>query len=185
MNVLLSDQTVAYGGTNLRSGWIRDTFGLAGEAIVAWLGPCHVPTEHLVDLDDVAVGAEIHAALMLHLLAEHPERDLFRTVCRQRLLVAQALEVLQATTPRVAWRRSGDDLYVGQRKLSVSIATRSPHSGLIHLGINVDPTGAPVPAVGLAELGIEPRSFAADLLRAYAQEMSEIAHACKKVREVV
>jgi hypothetical protein len=184
MLTLVSEKLIPYVGTNLRSGWIRETFGLEGEALVAWLGPCHVATEHLVDLEDVAAGAEIYAELMLHFLAEHPGDDLLVTVCRQRLLVAAALEILRGLTPAAPVRRVGDDLYSGDRKLSVSIATRSPRSGLIHLGVNVDPGGAPVPALGLAEMGVDPADFARRLLAAYAQEMAEIEHARHKVREV-
>ena len=184
MRTLLSDKAISYLGVNLRSGWIEETFGLEGGAIVAWSGPCHVRTEDLVDLEDVAAGAEIHAALMLHFLAEHPEDDLLVTVCRQRLLVAEALEILRELAPAAPLARSGDDLYCGSRKLSVSIATRSPRSGLIHFGVNVDPTGAPVPAVGLAELGVNPAEFARRLLAAYAEEMTGIERAWHKVREV-
>ena len=184
MLTLLSDKLIPYVGANLRSGWIRETFGVEGEAIVAWLGPCHVATEHLVDLEDVAAGAEIHAELMLHFLAEHPGDDLLVTVCRQRLLVAEALEVLRGLTPTAPLRRQGDDLYSGDRKLSVSIATLSPRSGLIHLGVNVDPAGAPVPALGLAEMGVDSADLARRLLAAYAEEMAGIDKARHKVREV-
>ncbi len=184
MRTLLSDQSIPYLGTNLRSGWIREAFGLHGPALVAWLGPCHVRTENLVDLEDVAAEAEIRAELMLHFLAEHPGDSLVLTVCRQRLLVAEAAEVLREMAPGIPLRRSGDDLYSGERKLSVSIATRSPESGLIHFGVNVDPTGAPVPAVGLAELGVEPAGFARRLLAVYAEETAGLERACGKVREV-
>ncbi len=184
MHTLLSDKPIPYVGTNLRSGWVQETFGLEGETLVAWRGPCHVRTEDLVDLEDVAAGAEIHAAVMLHFLAEHPGDDLLVTVCRQRLLVAEALEILRAQAPGVSLTRQGDDLCSGDRKLSVSIATGSPRSGLIHFGVNVDPTGAPVPAVGLAELGVDPAEFARRLLAAYAEEMAGIEKARHKVREV-
>jgi hypothetical protein len=184
MRTLLSDRSIPYLGANLRSGWIRESFGLQGEALVAWLGPCHVATGDLVDLEDVAAGAEIHAALMLHFLAEHPGDELVVTVCRQRLLVAEAAEILRELAPGIALDRLGDDLYTGNRKLSVSIATRSPVSGLIHFGVNVDPAGAPVPAVGLAELGVDPVAFAGRLLDAYAEEMAGLEQACHKVRGV-
>jgi hypothetical protein len=55
---------------------------------------------------------------------------------------------------------------------------------LIHLGINVDPSGAPVPAVGLAEMGVEPRTLLHDLLSNYAAELASAAHAATKVRSV-
>ena len=63
----------------------------------------------------------------------------------------------------------------------MSIATVSPVSTLIHFGINVDPAGAPVPAVGLAELGIDPTSFAPALLDLLDAELEGIAHARAKV----
>ena len=182
MLVLFSDRLLPYTGPELHSGWIATTFGLLGEAAVAWLGPAHVATADLVDLEDRAAGAEIHAALMLHFLAEHPDNALLTTVLRQRLLVAEALELLAPQAPGL--RREGDDLYLGGRKLSVSIATRSPRSGLIHFALNVDPTGAPVPAVGLAELGVEPRAFAEALLARYQAETAAALAACGKVREV-
>ena len=50
--------------------------------------------------------------------------------------------------------------------------------------MNVDPTGAPVPAIGLPELGVDPAEFAGRLLAAYAEEMAGIEHARHKVREV-
>ena len=184
MQTRFLDQPLLYRGDNLRSGWIAQVSGLTGEACVAWLGPCHVGVAELVDLEDARAGAEIHAALMLHFLAEHPGDELLTTVLRQRLLVALALEALRALAPGADLRREGDDLYCGARKLSVSVATRSPHSGLIHFALNVDPSGAPVPAVGLEELGVEPRGFADRLLAAYAAELAGSAAACRKVREV-
>ena len=184
MQTLASDSIIPYVGTNLRSGWIRETFGLEGEALVAWRGPCHVATADLVDLEDVAAGAEIHAAMMLHFMAEHPGDDLLVTACRQRLLVAEALEVLRRLGPDTRLEREGDDLYSGGRKLTVSIATSSPVSGLIHFGVNLDPAGAPVPAVGLTEIGVDPVGFTQRLLAAYAQEMAGIEKARHKVREV-
>jgi hypothetical protein len=182
MQVLLSDQEISYTGPNLRSGWIQQQFGLQPPAAVAWMGPCHVATVDLVDLEDQAVGAEIHAARMLHLVAEHPGPDLFAAVLRQRLLVALARELLADEGLQV--RRRGDDLYVAERKLSVSIAAPSPTSCLLHLGLNVDPAGAPVPAIGLGELGVEPASFARRLLEAYREEVDAALAACRKVRNV-
>ncbi|MHC4201210.1 MAG: DUF366 family protein [Planctomycetota bacterium] len=72
-----------------------------------------------------------------------------------------------------------------KRKLSVSIATRSRSrgTGLIHLGINIDPLGAPVPAVGLAELRVDPARFAEDVMRRYAREIQSARRATEKVRE--
>jgi len=184
LHSLLVRQQITYHGSELRSGWIAENFGLHGDAIVAFVGPCRVPTEHLVDLEDQRAGAVIVAARMLHFIAEQAPADLAVAVLRQRLFVALVAELLRAEGVTEGLSRSGDDIFVNERKLTVSIATISPRSGLIHLGINVDPAGAPVPASGLQELGIDPWRFAERLLDAYVQEMAGIAHAQTKVRTV-
>lgn len=184
MHRLLADHQIAYLGDQLRSHWILDTFGCFGDAVCAFLGPCEVPTTSLVDLADVREGAIIRARLMLHFIAEWFDADLERAILRQRLLVALAADLLRESCPDLALRRSGDDLYVGERKLSVSIATASPVSTLVHFGINVDPAGAPVSAVGLQELGVEPLAFARELMARFATELEGVRAARVKVRGV-
>ena len=52
------------------------------------------------------------------------------------------------------------------------------------LGVNVDPAGAPVPAVGLEELDIEPEKLAARVMEGYSAECESIEIALRKVRGV-
>ena len=181
MQTHLAAAPVAYTGRELRSHWILDAFGLKGDACVAFRGPCRVELAEMVDKADVARGVGIAAREMLHLICECFDPDLPRAVLRQRLLVATAGEHLRAVP---GLRRDGDDLYVGERKLSVSIATVSPISSLIHFALNIDPAGAPVPAVGLTELGVDPESLAESLLEAFATELAGIEAARCKVRAV-
>jgi hypothetical protein len=159
----------------------RQRTGLSGDAAAGFVGRCHVPTENLVDLDDARAGFFIKAALMAHVIAEHA-CNLDAAVLRQRLLVAILGELLSARGKRM--RRDGDDLYYDGRKLTVSIAAPASASCLIHLGINVDPEGAPVPAVGLAEMRIDAREVLAELLTRYGHELATAAHAATKVRTV-
>ena len=174
------DGVVPYTGLQLRSGWVAEHTGLDGDAAAAFVGPCLVPTEHLVDLDDVRAGSFIRAGSMAHVIVEHPGCPLPQAVLRQRLLVCILAEVLGLR--RI--RRDGDDVYCEGRKLTVSIAAPSPASSIIHLGINVDPAGAPVPAIGLEELRVDPVSLFAELLERYARELGSIAHAETKVKTV-
>ncbi len=176
-------QEIPYTGRELRSGWIADTAAIEGDALVAFVGPCEVPLEHMVDMADVRRGVPIQAARMLHFLAEHSDTDLARTVLRQRLLVCRAAEILNQTSAQQVWR-DGDDLFVGERKLSVSIATASPLSTLIHLGLNIDPSGAPVPAIGLDELDVPVAEVANQIMAAYVEEMQSCQTAHNKVRRV-
>jgi hypothetical protein len=174
--------SIPYTGLELRSGWVREQTGLTGDAAAAFLGPCHVPTEHLVDLDDARDGLFIRAASMAHVIVEHPACSIARAVLRQRMLVCLLAE--QVARAGHAPRRDGDDIYIDDRKLTVSIAAPGPSGALVHLGVNVDPAGAPVPAIGLAELKIDPRDALDALLNDYARELAGMAHAAGKVRTV-
>lgn len=174
--------TIAYTGRELRSGWAGRTTGLEGDVAAGFIGPCHVATEDLVDLDDARAGATIEAAEMAHVVVEHRDCSLRTGVLRQRLLVCMLCEVVTARGQSV--RRDGDDVYVDDRKLTVSIAAPGPSGVLIHLGINVDPAGAPVPAIGLKEMGLDARAVLGELLERYARELQTAAHAETKVRSV-
>jgi hypothetical protein len=178
-----AEHEIAYTGAELRSGWLRETFGLEGDAIAAFIGPCDVAPEHMVDLEDLAAGAKIWSRRMLHFIAEHADADLERAALRQRLLVVVTDECLRARGC-AGLRRSGDDLFWQGRKLSVSIATTSPTSGLIHLGLNVVAQGAPVPAAELSELGVDAGELAEAVMAAYAAEVESIAAAQRKARPV-
>ncbi len=180
----LLSQEIAYDGAQLRSGWIAEVSGLTGDAAIAWFGRCDVSFEHMVDQVDREARARIFSPRMLHLLLEHPGLDLAHVTTRQRLLMALALEMLNGRLGETLLRRKGDDLYLRERKLSVSVATESPHSGLIHAGFNVRGEGAPVAAIGLEELGVEPTVFAEELLAAYAKEIDGAEQAASKVRPV-
>ncbi len=178
------EKKIKYDGIQLRSGWVREMTGLANSSIAAFAGPADVPIENMVDLEDVAANAPIFSHEMLHFIAEHEERDLSLAVARQRLLVAIAAEEIARCAPNAKIERKGDDIYEGKRKLSVSIATNSPHSSLIHFAINIRSDGTPVPTKGLSDYGIDPRSLADSILKRYCGEIESMEKATKKVRAV-
>ena len=183
MHTHLHPDILAYTGAELRSHWIYSSFGLAGDAVVAFAGPCEVKLTEMVDLADVRANAPIYSEQMLSLIIEHFQADLRSMILRQRLLTAQVKDLLEAKGVS-GLRRSGDDLYQGQHKLSVSIATVSPVSGLIHFGINISSNNTPVPTQGLADFGLEWTSFARELMALYAEEEAGIGTALVKVRWV-
>jgi len=185
MQTHFTEQEIPYTGAELRSGWLRETLGLEGDAIAAFIGPCDVAFEHMVDLEDLAAGSRIYSRRMLHFIAEHADRDLERAVLRQRLLVAIAFECISHQAAPTELRRDGNDLFFRGRKLSVSVATTSSAFGLIHLGLNIIAQGAPVPAADLTEIGIEPRALALEVMATYAKEMESVAAAQRKVRPVL
>jgi hypothetical protein len=173
---------IAYDGSQLRAHWILATCGIAGDALVAFRGPCAVSDVEMADLADLD-GPGIAGADMVHFVWESfREPDLLLAVHRQRLLAAQAMERLRSMAPGAMVRRDGDDLWVGTGKLSISIATVSPVSSLLHFAVNATPGGAPVPTTSLAELGVAAEPFAHGLLAAVAAEQESIAVARAKVR---
>jgi hypothetical protein len=183
-----TQQPLTYDGRQLSPHWLYRRFDLLGDAIAAFVGPCRVELSEMVDLEDVKAQTPIYSPLMLHCIAEFFQTDLELAVYRQRLLIITAKELLEEITGRQV-QRKGDDLYLARAdavpgKLSVSIATASPTSTLIHTGFNIETEGTPVATIGLAELGVEVQTFAAELLHRYAAEVEDIWLARCKVRAV-
>ncbi len=186
--LLFTEREITYDGHQLAPHWIYRQFDLLGDAVVAFIGPCRVELGEMVDLEDVKDNAPIYSPRMLHLIAEFFSGDLHLTVYRQRLLIVTAKELLETLTMRRVVRK-GDDLYLDRAdgrtgKLSVSIATVSATSTLIHTGFNVRTEGTPVPTVGLDELGVDVASFATTLLARFTAELEGIWDARCKVRAV-
>lgn len=187
INTLSYPETLSYNGPELRPHFILQKFSLRGSALVAFVGPCSVKTEHLVDWEDRLESETIEAAAMVHFLGEFFGLTLREGVLFQRLLIAKACEVLCEMGIRA--ERRGNDIFCLGRKLSVSIVTASPVSVLFHFGVNIDPRGAPVAAVGLTELGISTevgvKDWANRILEAANKEWAQVLWACAKVRPVV
>jgi len=138
----------------------------------------------MVDQEDVMAGEHIFSEDMLHFIAEHFEMDLEKTVMRQRLLITIIKEILERN-PAIRLRRSGDDIYYNEKKLSVSIATLTRVSTAIHTGLNISSANTPVATVSLPELGINDwERFAGEVMRAYCHELADIRLARCKVKGV-
>lgn len=175
-----------YDGRQLRPHWILASCGLVGDALVGFRGPCAVPEHEMADQEDRLAAAVIAGDDMVHLVMERfDDGDLDRATLRQRLLAAVALDVLRARAKprqRLALCRSGDDLFCGEGKLSISVATRSPVSTLIHFAVNVSNAGTPVRTAALDDLGVEPVAFARATMAAWAREEAGVTEARCRVR---
>ena len=176
---------IQYSGAELSSHWIRKITGITGSAIAAFAGPCDVKPEHMVDMEDLETGQSIYSEEMLHFIAEHFDCGLDIVLLRQRLFASLAGDLLRSTSRKCAsLLRDGDDLYIGRKKMSVSIATVSPVSALFHFGINVSSRNTPVPAAGLGDLGVDVPPFARALMKAYVIELDSVSRARAKSRGV-
>lgn len=184
VKTLFVSETIDYDGGQIRSLWAYRRFGVEGDSIVAFVGGCDIPAENMVDVEDLRAGSRIFSRRMLHFIVEHFDCDLEKAVLRQRLLVAIARDILLAKCPGCGVERRGDDLFVNDAKLSISIATLTGVSSKVHLGLNVDSAGAPVKAIGLGDLRVDAAVYAREVLGAYADEMAGVYRARTKVRGV-
>lgn len=184
MKTKLIEEEIKYIGSQLAPHWIYKNFKLQGDAIVAFIGECEVKLTEMVDIEDVINNEPIYSKLMLSFITEQFGVELVEGVFRQRLLICIIKELLEERGVFVV--RNGDDLMINGRKLSVSIATKSTTSILIHTGLNILSEGAPVKASGLkSELGIEDiREFALEVMKRYSEEIEDIKLASTKVRGV-
>lgn len=181
MKTLFIDERIDYQGSQLSPHWIYRNFNLIGDAVVAFLGEVNVPVDQMVDLIDIHHKEPIYSPLMLNFMVEHFDTDLELAVYRQRLFMVAVKEELEQM--EIPVNRLGDDLFVGKDKLSVSVATRSLVSTILHIGLNVETEGTPVKTCGLKQLGIvDIKSLAENVMLRYKREMEQIYEARCKVR---
>lgn len=174
--------THAYDGSPLGGHWAYTRLGLQGDSLVAFEGPCDVKVEALADLEDAQSGAFIYSRRMLHFVLELFGPSLEEAVARQWLMASTAQDEINRRLKKARVERSGNDLWVGKRKLSVSIAAPTGVSVKVHLGLNIVGAGAPVPAVGLKDLGLGARPVAQALLERFAFDHAKMRGARSKVR---
>lgn len=174
------DKKINYDGSQLKPLYAYMNHGLHGDSILAFAGSCNVSWEHMIDGEDLRARSEIKADSMLHFIVEMFPAHLPSAVTAQRLLVAIARELFQEKG--VVLKRSGDDLYHGEKKLSVSIASVSAVSAMIHLGINIENSGTPVKTCALSDFSLNTQVFAEELMSTFVSEFKSIQAATKKVR---
>lgn len=184
MNATFIPETMTYTGEQLRSHWAYEHYDVQGDSIIAFIGPCDVGLHHLVDLADRKDQKSIYSEEMLHFIVEHYDLDLEKTILKQKLLVTVLMEKLNNRLERDVVHRLGDDLFDGDKKLSVSIATLTPVSTMIHVGINIRSDHTPVPTKGLKDYGVDPRELAEAVMNQYRAEMRMLTVARSKVKGV-
>ncbi|UCG30825.1 MAG: DUF366 family protein [candidate division WOR-3 bacterium] len=184
MKYHVAKDRLAYTGEQLRSNFAYLLFGVIGDSIVAFGGPCDVKQTEMVDIEDLKAENRIYSDNMLHFIVEHHDTDLEKGVLRQLLLVNIVKDLLNEQLGDRVVSRSHTDLFDGDSKLSISVATVTPVSSVIHFGINVSSLNTPVKTKGLADYSIEPLTFADRVVRKYVEEVDKIYKTRCKVKWV-
>lgn len=184
MKSFLVIDPLKYDGTQLSSHFAYKNYGIAGDSVAAFIGPVEVRLTEMVDIEDVLDKAPIASDQMLSFIIETFSMDLSGTICLQRLFTAIIQNELNNRLGSLAVKRSGDDLFFDGRKLSVSIATASPISTMIHTALNIKGSGAPIAISCLEELGVSPLDFAEVVMKSLCEEMEGMEFARVKVNWV-
>lgn len=178
------EKEIKYTGRELAPHWIYKNFNLAGDSIVAFLGAVEVNLSEMVDIEDVINVEPISSDKMLNFIIENFNVGLSEMVWRQRMFINIIKETLEDRGYKLL--RKGDDLFFNGKKLSVSIATKSITSCLIHTALNVFDSGAPIEISSLKEIGIvDIEEFAKEVMKRFCDEFEDIKFATVKVRGVI
>ena len=184
METLFIEKEIKYIGSQLAPHWIYKNFHIQGDAIVAFIGEVDVKLDEMVDIEDVINNEPIYSKKMLNFIIENFNSSLEQMVWIQRLFISIIKEVIEEYG--IIVKRDGDDLFFDNRKLSVSIATKSITSCLIHTALNIIKEGAPISASDLLEIGIvDIREFAQKIMQKFSNEAQSIKMATYKVRGVI
>jgi hypothetical protein len=145
-----------YDGSQINPSWAFQEFGIYGSSIITWIGPVNITPDNLKDFADV--GLEIKSNYMVNFICEFFDQqppNMRIAYLRQRLLVMIFREIL--TEYGVQTEREGDDIFVDNRKLSISIASISLSSAKIHFALNLEDKGTPddVETIGLFDILVD------------------------------
>lgn len=185
MKAYYSEIPRIYDGTQLRSHFAFETFQICGDSIVSFQGPANVNLNHMVDKEDVLANEPIYSENMLHFIVEHFTDNFEWTIACQRLLISCLREDLQDVLDNYPLERRGDDIFDENAKLTVSIATRSPVSCLIHTGINISSKNTPLLTKGLEDYKLLAPALATSVMNRYIHEIKSMKLARAKVRGVM
>lgn len=187
MKFKFASEKFTYDGSQLRSLYNYYEHDLQGDSVIGFLGPCHVSLDTMVDGEDKKANAQIRSDGMLHFIIEVFHQSLFSAVCLQRLMADLAISNIKSLSQSPMAKdlvRKGDDIFHQEKKLSISIATSSPISQLIHFALNTTNEGTPVATLSLNDLGVDPKVLGKTLGAAFVAEFEDIHSATTKVHWV-
>jgi hypothetical protein len=138
----------------------------------------------MVDLDDKMKREFIYSTSMLHFIIEHFSCCLETAILRKRLFVSIIADEINALIRRNEFVRRDNGIYKGVSKLSVAVATKSPVSSLIHIGLNISSKDTPVNTACLKDHKIDPSKLALKCMKRYCDEMASVTMSKSKVRGV-
>lgn len=157
----------------MKPHWAFKNFGLLGDSIVAFRGKIDVKREELIDLFELKRKSMLPDCLLLNFIVEHFGDDLGKAILRQRVLLSIAEEKIAHRIEGRLINRLGDDLFVQDRKLSITAVTVNPVSSKIHTGICIS-SSEKCKFIGLKELNIDVDELSEVIVAQYRADMHDL-----------
>lgn len=187
---IVGDRDIKYDGDQLTSLFNYKISKQVGDSIVAFKGEMDVTQDHMVDIEDVINNDYIYSPRAVNFIIELFDISLEATVLYQRAfmdIIAHNLELAYFIgLANYEVELDGDDIFITlpgkmRGKLSVSIATVSKISGLIHTGLNLELNEkVPVLAACLSDFLSEEKINT--LIEAVTKEFSEFVEDIKRCK---
>jgi hypothetical protein len=176
MNSIILQHPIKYDGSQIRPLWAY-SIGIKGDSIVIFHGPMDVTFDNMKDLEDEKAGKTIKGDDLIHFIVERFDSPASMRLAyyMQRLLIVCVRDVLGKHGIKTT--RNGDDLFVDDNKLTVSIASAGVASEKIHCGINITTQGTPddVRTAALLEMGIKDwKTLSKEIADTFIREIEDI-----------
>lgn len=176
MKSIILENPIKYDGSQIAPLWAY-SMGIKGDSIVIFHGPMDVTFENMKDFEDEKAGKAIKGDDLIHFIVErfNSPANMRLAYYMQRLLIVCIRDVLEIH--EIKTTRNGDDLFIDEGKLTVSIASAGVTSEKIHCGINITTQGTPVEirTASLLEIGIKDwKAIAKEIARTFIREIEDI-----------
>ncbi len=176
MIVKILANPIKYDGSQVSPLWAY-SMGIKGDSIVIFRGPMDVTFENMKDFEDRKAGKTIKGDDLIHIIVERFDSPASMRLAyyMQRLLVICIRDTLSNHGAETT--RNGDDLFVKDGKLTVSIASAGVGSEKIHCGINITTRGTPadIRTAALEDLGIKDwKAIAQEIAETFLHEIEDI-----------
>lgn len=186
MKLKLLSEPMKYDGSQIAPLW-GYSMGIRGDSLLIFHGPMDVTIENMKDFEDEKSGKTIKGDDLIHFIAErfNSPASMRLAYYMQRLLVVCIGDILNRRGIKTI--RKGDDIFVNDGKLTVSIASAGVSSEKIHCGINITTEGTPadVKTAALFDLGIKDwRQFAEDAGNTFIKEIEDIEEDIAKTKSL-
>lgn len=196
-SIILEDFTKSstYDGSQLSSQYASQNYDIIGNSILIFRGGMKLSPKEMVDIKDIQRESHLADILIsssdsLHFIIEEfdiqpPNMEV--EYYRLRILTQVVIELLQSKGLKVT--RHGTDIFIGEKKLNVGIASISVSSAKIHFGINISCEGFPnhVNATCLSENDIteeDIHELAESIAERYILEINKVKEDVAKTKYI-